>query len=272
MLTAARWLDTQLRRQGFLVQPGFAERLLDHVDRKDVQLDIGGFRQRFLRARHHRLGSAPGQPHVALVQAFPIVYRRRRGRVELLGVLTATRASVLPEREQLLAPWWRMVATALAPSQLPAGRTVAGTASSGSSPCGRYPPQCPQPPVVRPVRQITMPSGTTILDPGFEGRRPPPYDPWPGHRLAQFQWSDRNLQRALCGLAPWGSDGRRVELHHRAQQPNGPLDEYNYTRHKQIHSPYPYEPSQIDPTLRCGQRQRWWVQRALDHLQQRGIR
>jgi hypothetical protein len=270
MITAAPWLDTQLRRQGFFVRPGFAERLLEEAGRQDVQLDVGRFGQRFLQARHCRIRSGRGR-HVAFVQAIPISYRRRVDQVELLDVLTATRASVMPDREQTPVPWWRVVA-AVAPSQTPATGRGAGTARGGPSPCGVEHPRCPRPAIVRPARQIRMPSGATIVDPGFEGRRPPPHDPWPGHRLAQFQWSDHNLQQMLCGRAPWGSDGFKVELHHRAQQPNGPLDEYNRTRHRQIHSPYPYEASRIDRGLWCRQRKRYWVQRALHHLQQRGIR
>jgi hypothetical protein len=271
MVTAAQQVNSLLRRQGFLVQSGFAERLLQYAGRQDVQLNIDRFRQLFVRARHRGLGSTPGRPCVALVQAIPIVYRPRRDRVELLGVLPAASASVLPEREQLLAPWQRMLATALAPSRTSAARSGAWTAPGGSSPCGSYHPRCPQPPVIRPVRQLRTPSGATIIDPGFEGRRRFE-DPWQGAQMANYQWSDRNLQEALCGRAPWARDGFKVQLHHRLGQPNGPVDEYNRERHRMVHHYDRIEVSRIDRNLWCRQRQRWWVQRALDELQRRGIR
>jgi hypothetical protein len=50
------------------------------------------------------------------------------------------------------------------------------------------------------------------------------------------------------------------------------LTKINRTLHRQIHSPYPFEVSLIDRGLWCQQHKRYWVQRALDHLQQRGIR
>jgi hypothetical protein len=73
----------------------------------------------------------------------------------------------------------------------------------------------------------------------------------------------------LAGRPPWGPDGQKVILHHRAQQPNGPLDEYTAGRHRRD-IPHPERVSLIDRQLFDEQRARHWVSRAWRHLEESG--
>jgi hypothetical protein len=121
------------------------------------------------------------------------------------------------------------------------------------------------PPVVRPPRLLHTKYGT-IYDPGYEARRPD--DPWIGIRQQNiFKWDKKNIEEMLNGRPPWGHDGKKVILHHRAQQPNGPLDEYSATLHQQqsglLHGE---DYTRIDRQLFDAQRARYWVWRALEHL------
>lgn len=60
-------------------------------------------------------------------------------------------------------------------------------------------------------------------------------DPWYGVKKNNlWTWDQKQLEIMLTGRAPWGKDGKKVELHHRAQQPNGPLDEMSNSEHKKM--------------------------------------
>ena len=122
-----------------------------------------------------------------------------------------------------------------------------------------------QPAVVRPARTLQTVYGP-VRDPGYEPRRNS--DPWRGVRQANiFRWNKAAAEEMLRGRPPWGVDGKKVILHHRAQQPNGPLDEYSATMHQQqtgvMHD---QDYSLIDRKKFDGQRARYWVSRALEHL------
>ena len=56
-----------------------------------------------------------------------------------------------------------------------------------------------------------------------------------------------------------GVDGRPVQLHHRGQDPAGPLDELSAAAHQDV--AHPLRPSQIDRGKFAGERSRYWVQR-----------
>ena len=67
------------------------------------------------------------------------------------------------------------------------------------------------------------------------------------------------------GTAPTGSDGHPVELHHRGQKPDSPLDEMTRTEHRgkgnfsENHSNTGQQPSQIDRKAWKEQQRRYWT-------------
>ncbi|MDC3955883.1 HNH/ENDO VII family nuclease [Polyangium jinanense] len=70
---------------------------------------------------------------------------------------------------------------------------------------------------------------------------------------------------AKRGKAPTGSDGHPVELHHRGQKPDSPLDEMTRTEHRgkgnfsENHSNTGQEPSKIDRKAWKEQQRRYWT-------------
>lgn len=69
-----------------------------------------------------------------------------------------------------------------------------------------------------------------------------------------------NLARMERGAPPIGRDGVEVQLHHRNQNPAGPLDEMTAELHRTID--HPVRPSQIDRNQFAGERRRYWIDRA----------
>jgi hypothetical protein len=91
-----------------------------------------------------------------------------------------------------------------------------------------------------------------------EGRRVS--DPAPGFREeGTFQWTSENIARMEKGQPPIGSDGRPVELHHRGQNPAGPLDELTSAAHQRV--AHPEAPTRIDRDRFAGERRRHWIER-----------
>jgi hypothetical protein len=147
------------------------------------------------------------------------------------------------------------------PASAPASpASQATTAQPGAAPRAWMPRLTP----VRPARTVNTPSGP-VRDPGFEGRRAD--DPWIGIQRNVFRWTRANLSKMLRGEAPTGIDGRPVPLHHRAQQPSGPLDEYTATEHtaltRHLHGE---DYSRIDRPEFAYQRARYWITRARRYL------
>jgi hypothetical protein len=69
------------------------------------------------------------------------------------------------------------------------------------------------------------------------------------------------------GKPPLTADEQPVELHHRDQNPSGPLDELTPASHDAVD--HPLRPTQIDRSAFRGQRRRYWIQRAREfHGQQ----
>jgi HNH/ENDO VII superfamily nuclease len=135
--------------------------------------------------------------------------------------------------------------------------------------------------IMRPERIIASRYGP-IFDGGLSPRGAVPLDdPWLGiHNDANFTWDQKNLELMLNGQPPWGRDGKRMVLHHRNNQANGPLDEYSWSRHNQQHG-LMHNPdaavidnavgsyrsrSEYDEQVWSRQRGRYWVSRALAHL------
>lgn len=142
--------------------------------------------------------------------------------------------------------------------------------------------------VVREKRIISHPVHGAIYDGGLEQRGAVPLrDPWVGFtRSGDFVWDQYNLERMLNGFAPWARDGRPMNLHHRANQANGPMDAYQETFHggkarRVLHDPDSSildfasgfaSRSQYDDQVWSKQRARYWVTRALCHLENRTFR
>jgi hypothetical protein len=106
----------------------------------------------------------------------------------------------------------------------------------------------------------------TIRDPGNEGRRA--NDPWVGLQRDTFDWTELNVRRMLDGRPPIGRDGSPIILHHRNQQANGPLDEYETWRHRSQHAlVHEKDWSEIERSEFATQRERYWVSRARAYLQ-----
>ncbi|NML35539.1 hypothetical protein HHL14_32615 [Paraburkholderia sp. G-4-1-8] len=61
---------------------------------------------------------------------------------------------------------------------------------------------------------------------------------------AEFN-GETNLQRMTRGVAPIGSDGKSVELHHMLQSHDGPIAEVTSTFHKQNYSTIHINPNTI---------------------------
>jgi hypothetical protein len=136
-------------------------------------------------------------------------------------------------------------------------------------------------PVTRTPRIIPASCGP-VFDGGLATRGlPPQQDPWLGYRKdSNFTWDQKNIELMLNGQPPWGRDGHKMQLHHRANQVNGPLDEYPWTIHKLQHGllhdadsalldgaigHYPTR-RDYDAAVWSKQRGRYWVSRALAHL------
>jgi hypothetical protein len=118
-------------------------------------------------------------------------------------------------------------------------------------------------PPVRPPQDAVAPSGKQVRDRGLEGRRPD--DPRPGMQRPRdriFPLTDKNLKSMLEGRAPRGTDGKKVQLHHRGQFANYRLDEYTATEHATLGLHEPDRDSDIDRKLFDEQRARYWVTRA----------
>jgi hypothetical protein len=71
--------------------------------------------------------------------------------------------------------------------------------------------------------------------------------------------------RGADGEGREGGDGKPVELHHRNQNPNGPLDELSDETHKKVNHSLP---STVDRGVFAGQRRRYWIQRVRELLGQ----
>lgn len=90
----------------------------------------------------------------------------------------------------------------------------------------------PQVRLAQPPRVFTTQLGE-VRDPGFEGKLPGDNPLGVGGGGNRFAWSLANLRRMLRGYAPRGIDGEPINLHHRAQGPRAPLDEYLATMHRE---------------------------------------
>jgi RHS repeat-associated protein len=77
--------------------------------------------------------------------------------------------------------------------------------------------------------------------------------------VGAWEPTPENIAQMERGRPPIGRDGEPVELHHRNQDPLGPLDEMMDTTHGGV--PHPLKPSLIDRGLFKGQRCRYWVGR-----------
>jgi RHS repeat-associated protein len=102
---------------------------------------------------------------------------------------------------------------------------------------------------------------------GGRGEGVRPNDPPSGFQEAgAWDLTPNNLQLMEAGRPPIGTDGLPVELHHRNQDPLGPLDEITSTTHDTID--HPISPSQINRSQFAGERARYWRQRARELLGQ----
>jgi len=93
-------------------------------------------------------------------------------------------------------------------------------------------------------------------------------------------WDQKNLEIMLNGQPPWGKDNGKINLHHRDNNPNGPVDEYSRTQHSPQHALLHdadsaiidkavglYQTrSQYDAEVWSKQRARYWVTRVHCHL------
>lgn len=124
-----------------------------------------------------------------------------------------------------------------------------------------------------------------IYDGGLATRGADPYkDPWIGLLRGQlWTWDGKNIEIMLNGQPPWGKDSNKIQLHHRANQPNGPLDELLFSEHNTQHGLFHDSDtslldraistaetrSEYDASIWSKQRGRYWVTRALCHLERR---
>jgi filamentous hemagglutinin len=93
-------------------------------------------------------------------------------------------------------------------------------------------------------------------------------DPLRGYQESgAWDLTSENLARMERGAPPIGRDGASIQLHHRNQNPSGPLDEVTATTHRTID--HPIRPSQIDRDQFAGERRRYWVERARELLGQK---
>lgn len=138
------------------------------------------------------------------------------------------------------------------------------------------------------TEQILQTQYGNLYDGGLELRGTDPYkDPWIGLLRPQlWTWDGKNLERMLAGYSPWGKDGNFIQLHHRANQPNGPLDEVLRSEHNTHHGLFhDADEALTDRAIFAGssraeydaqiwkkQRGRYWVTRAICHLEGRRFR
>lgn len=135
--------------------------------------------------------------------------------------------------------------------------------------------------ITRPQRVVATAYGP-VFDGGLSPRGAVPRDdPWIGyHTDANFKWDQKNIELMLNGQPPWGFDNARMVLHHRNNQANGPLDEYQGTRHGAQHGlMHDPDAALIDHAIGYGtradydsavwskQRGRYWVSRALAEIE-----
>jgi hypothetical protein len=128
------------------------------------------------------------------------------------------------------------------------------------------PPATPGGPEVRPGQVgSAWPKGRRVGG-RKEGVRPT--DP-PAGRREEGAWdlTPENQRRMERGRPPIGRDGREVELHHRDQNPRGPLDEVGSRTHDGI--PHPKRPSTIDREKFAGERRRYWIDRIRELMGQK---
>jgi HNH/ENDO VII superfamily nuclease len=103
----------------------------------------------------------------------------------------------------------------------------------------------------------TYPFGRRV---GGRGESVRPTDPPGGVRESgAFDLTPENVRLMESGRPPIGRDGLPVELHHRGQNPAGPLDEMTSTSHDLIS--HPVSPSRIDRGKFAGERARYWRER-----------
>jgi RHS repeat-associated protein len=81
-----------------------------------------------------------------------------------------------------------------------------------------------------------------------------------------------NLQRMQQGLAPFGPDGARIQLHHMLQTMDGPIAEVTQTFHRAYSSIIHINPnsigSGIDRAAFDTWRKAYWINRAMDFIDQ----
>ncbi|WP_416882864.1 HNH/ENDO VII family nuclease [Marivita sp.] len=151
-----------------------------------------------------------------------------------------------------------------------------GNSSLKKNPCGLERVRIPQ---------ILETRYGKIYDGGLAMRGTDPYkDPWVGLLRGQlWTWDGKNIEIMLNGQPPYGKDGAKIQLHHRANQPNGPLDELLKTEHNTQHGLFHDDDeslidraifsgstrAQYDAEIWSKQRGRYWVTRAICHLEQK---
>ena len=74
-----------------------------------------------------------------------------------------------------------------------------------------------------------------------------------------WELTQENIKRMEEGRAPIGVDGQSIEIHHRDQNPKGPLDEMTATSHRGVD--HPLRPSRINRSKFSGERKRYWRER-----------
>ncbi|WP_430876402.1 HNH/ENDO VII family nuclease [Gilliamella sp. G0441] len=78
-----------------------------------------------------------------------------------------------------------------------------------------------------------------------------------------------NLERMANGLAPIGSDGRSVNLHHMTQRQNGPIAEVTQKFHKENHSTIHVNTNTIPSGINRNKFESWkkqyWKNRAANY-------
>jgi hypothetical protein len=95
---------------------------------------------------------------------------------------------------------------------------------------------------------------------GGRGHSVRPTDPPAGVRESgAWDLNQQNQRLMEAGRPPVGNDALPVELHHRNQSPNGPLDEMTSTTHNGVS--HPESPSQINRNQFKGERARYWRSR-----------
>ena len=143
-------------------------------------------------------------------------------------------------------------APALAPK--PSPPTPGGQSAQVTGEVAMAEAEAAAPPVAPGQTMSPYPQGRRV---GGKGESPRPTDPPTGTREAgAWDPTPENLARMEQGKPPIGRDGMPVELHHRHQNPAGPLDQMTSTTHDTI--PHPLTPSRIDRSKFSGERSRNW--------------